>query len=147
MLLQIHRDFVFFCFLFEATARPAACFSRSTEALMTCPEAGLQLSSNQTKKQKNLWFEFRSFSVISRPSLAPRPVPTGQARKMMQHAPKISPGDQIQRQFVASSWSRPKKLKFKMAECLQVRQSGRSAKTDKDVPCNGQVRYATGFSN
>ncbi len=33
------------------------------------------------------------FSAIFRPSLAPRPTPTGQARRMAQNAPKISTGD------------------------------------------------------
>ncbi len=43
-------------------------------------------------KKMNLSFDL---SVISRPNLAPRPVPTGQARKMVQNAFKISSGDQF----------------------------------------------------
>ncbi len=43
----------------------------------------------------NLYFGFGRFWVVFRPNLAPRPVPTGRARKMVQNAPKISPGDQF----------------------------------------------------
>ncbi len=35
------------------------------------------------------------FPVVSRPDSAPRPTPTGQARNMVQNAPKISSGDQL----------------------------------------------------
>ncbi len=40
----------------------------------------------------NLYFEFLDGL---RPNLAPRPVPTGRARKTKQSTPKISPGDQF----------------------------------------------------
>ncbi len=36
-----------------------------------------------------------------------RPVPTGRARKTLQSAPTISPGDQLYGHVVAISWSRP----------------------------------------
>ncbi len=42
-----------------------------------------------------------------RPNLVPRPIPTGRVRKMVQNAPKISPGDQFEIRFVTISWSRP----------------------------------------
>ena len=40
-------------------------------------------------------FDFGRFWTISRPSFAPRPVPTGWARKVVQSAPNIPPGDQF----------------------------------------------------
>ena len=38
---------------------------------------------------------FICFLAGFRPNLAPRPVPTGRARKMVQNAPKISPANQF----------------------------------------------------
>ncbi len=38
---------------------------------------------------------FIRFLVGFRPNLAPRPAPTGRARQMVQHAPKVSAGDQF----------------------------------------------------
>ncbi len=75
------------------------------------PNQKPQLSSNQAKKQK-LEFNFWPFSNIFHPNLAPRPAPTGQARKLVQNAAQISSGDQFEGHVVASAWSRPKKLKF-----------------------------------
>ena len=43
---------------------------------------------------KNYSLRF-GFLANFRPQLAPRPVPTGRARKMVQHATKISLGDQV----------------------------------------------------
>ncbi len=44
---------------------------------------------------EKLQFGFGRFWVVFRPNLAPRPVLTDRARKMMQNAPKISPRDQF----------------------------------------------------
>ncbi len=53
----------------------------------------------------NLSFDF---SATSRQNLAPRPDPMGQARKVVRHAPRISPGDQLEDHLVAIPWSRHK---------------------------------------
>ena len=51
-----------------------------------------------TLKQGNnyLQFSLRRFYVVFPPNLAPRPLQTGQARKMVQKVPKISTGDRFQ---------------------------------------------------
>ncbi len=43
----------------------------------------------------NLYFGFGRFWAVFWPYLAPRPVPTGRARNMMQNAPAIRPGGQF----------------------------------------------------
>ena len=48
-----------------------------------------------------IYFSFRRFSVVSLPKLAPRPLQTGPALKMVQNARNISPGSHFYCQFVA----------------------------------------------
>jgi hypothetical protein len=55
-----------------------------------------------------------------RPNPVPRPVPTGRARKMMQNAPKIGPGDQLPSRFVANSGPDPQ---ITIQKCVTKRRS------------------------
>jgi hypothetical protein len=55
---------------------------------------GRQLNSNKAKKQ-NYNLSVGLVSVKFRPNMAPRPAPTGQARKIVQNAPKISTRDKL----------------------------------------------------
>ncbi len=43
----------------------------------------------------NLYINYGTLPVVYRPDWAPKPVQTGPAPKMVQHAPKINPGDQL----------------------------------------------------
>ncbi len=66
------------------------------------------------------------------PKLAPGPLSTGQARKMVQNAPKISPVDQLC-YFVADSWSKPKTKKEN--SCLSDSKSSWAKGKDQNVRC------------
>jgi hypothetical protein len=53
----------------------------------------LYLSSGHNRKVKNIDFSLGLFSAVFRPNWVAGPLQTGQARKMVQKAPKNNPGD------------------------------------------------------
>ncbi len=61
----------------------------------------------------NLDSSFGQFSAFFRPNLAPGPRQTGPARKMVQNAARINPGDRLECHFVTFSVP-PSKLKSKI---------------------------------
>ena len=68
----------------------------------------------------NSHFGFGKLRAGFRPNPVPRPVPTGRARKMMQNAPKIGPGDQLPGRFVANSGPDPQ---ITIQKCVTKRRS------------------------